>query len=328
MSKLFCGLASLTMLLTACSAGGTAWLPLQEDEPGLYRVSMQEVPPHKLLPGPLYAQRLYDGQRHLLYHEEGHGDGSWLDDLPPGAYRSADGALILVRAGDSAADHVWSMVGMPVVATANGHQRAQAVHSGQGYDALSLLIHAWRLADEQPWPWVNHFGTFGGLGNYMTRLNGQVGLQFDQQRGCYIDEQGRPVRIGGDSAQPGVSLVLGDVVSADSDQEVATLAVLVADRGQLGVLDPEDVVVTTQQLGGAADWQVRHDMLGLLLGQRPIHAFRRDGDRLQQHLQQRLDGSNPVWQMESHRVWMLIAGMVVIILSLLRWGRRMRRRHL
>ena len=81
------------------------------------------------------------------------------------------------------------------------------------------------------------------------------------------------VRIGGDAAQPGINAVLGDVVSADEGQEVPTMGILSRDLGKPGFLDPEDVVVTTQQRGGAAAFQVEAVLRATYLARGPFTSF-------------------------------------------------------
>ncbi|TVR42960.1 MAG: hypothetical protein EA402_10435 [Planctomycetota bacterium] len=312
-----CFILSGLFLLAGCTGGGTAWLPLEDDPPGIYRLSWGQEVPLARWPGPLYAHRLIDDDRYQLWDDE----GNWRD-VPPGIYRTADGDHLVLRHGEGVAAHAHSLLGAPVVASASGHERARAVAEGAGYDALSLPIHVWRLVDQEPWPWVDHLGSFGGLANFLQRQHGREGLRFDAAEGLYRDIDGRPVRIGGDMGGPGITLQLGDFLSSGDGQEVAITAILVKDRGRIGYLDPEDVVVTTQITGGAASWLVREDQLGLLIGPAEVYAFRRDGQRLVQHLERRLSGDNPVWTMEPQRVWMLIAGMVILIAALMRWARR------
>lgn len=304
--------------------GGTAWLPLDDKpRPGLFRLSIQGEPPLDDLPGPVFARRTLSDQRHALYDES----GSWIEGVVPGAYVTADGVTLIVREGDGVAQHALSMLGIPVALAETGHERAALATNAQSYDALSLFVHSWRLADQKEWPWVNSFSVFGGLLTYLERLSPQSGLLFDPAHRCYVDSEGRPVRIGGDVAQPGLNTVLGDIVSADDGQEVPTMGILSRDLGRQGFLDPEDIMVTTQQSGGAAAYQVEAVMLGNLLGERPIHVFRRDSARLEQHLEQRLGGDNPIWELEAKRVWLVVAGMVILTLTLLRLGRNLRRKQ-
>ena len=68
-------------------------------------------------------------------------------------------------------------------------------------------------------------------------------------------------------------------------------------------------------------------LLGELLGERPVHAFRRNAQLLQEHLAQRLGGENPVWELQGKRVWLVVAGMVILTLTLLRLGRNLRRKY-
>ena len=259
------------------------------------------------LPGPLFAHRRLDDQRHRLYDES----GAWSEGLLPGAYVTADGATIIIRSGDGVASHALSLLGLPVAFSADGHQRAAKASNAAGYDALGLFVHCWRLADHKEWPWVNNFGIFGGLAAYLERLHDNTGLGFDLEQGSYVDAEGRPVRIGGDSAQPGLNAVLGDVISADQDQDLPTMGILSRDLGKPGVLDPEDIVVTTQQQRGAAAYQVEAVLVGALMGERPVHVFRRNGARLDEHLAQRLAGDNPIWH-RGKRVWLVVAGMVIL----------------
>ncbi|TVR16817.1 MAG: hypothetical protein EA401_00955 [Planctomycetota bacterium] len=279
---------------------------------------MQEDPPHAIWGTPLVAQRLSDGQHVALWDEQ----GEWFE-AQPGAYVVAGERLFLLRPNDAAVGHMASMLGLPVSEARDGHHRAQLVHSGQGVDILSLLIKSWRLEDEIPWPWVNHLGAFGGLAAYLQRVSDGQGYHYDPEQGCYVDAQGVPVRIGGDSD---AAVHPGDLLTGGDGQEVGTISVLLHDAGQSGLLDPADQVLSTQRSGGAASWQVEQAPLGMLFdADQRIHHYRRDRQRVEQHLERRVQGDNPVWSMEPQRVWMLVAGMLLIIISLLRWGRK--RRH-
>lgn len=314
------GTAAVLILGQGCQSTGTAWLDLQDDHPQIVRLALDEDPPHQDWGTPLVAQRLSDGQRVALWDEA----GAWFE-AEPGAHVVAGETLFLLRPHTAAVGHMASMIGLPVTEARDGHHRSQLVHSGRGVDALSLLIQSWRLEDQLPWPWVNHLGAFGGLAAYLQRVSDADGYRYDPEQAGYVDAQGRPLRIADDDDDDPSAVRPGDLLTGGDGQEVGTISVFYRDAGHSGYLDPEDLVITTQRQGGAASWQVEQRMVGLLFdSDQRVHHYRRDIERVEQHLKRRVHSDNPVWNMEPQRVWMLVAGMLLLIVSLLRWGRKRR----
>ena len=188
------GLCVLSLGLFGCTlgggdGGGTAWLPLDDQVyPGLYRLSTAEKPPVDDLPGPLFAHRRIDDQRHALYDEQ----GEWLDGLSPGAYVTADGVTVIVRDGEGVAQQALRWLAYRLLWLRMATRGLRWRETRKATMPWHYSPTPWRLADRKPWPWVSNFGMFGGLLTYIERLHGDEGLSYDPQQQCYVDDAGRP----------------------------------------------------------------------------------------------------------------------------------------
>lgn len=243
-------------------------------------------------------------------------DGDQLRDLPPGVYRSGTRRLAL-RASNTAADWAASLVGLRSANFGNEDERRLGVEQLIAVDPFALVIHAWRRADGLDWPWVGHGLTTGGLlGLATTQVALEDAAHYDPALGAYAIA-GEPITFGADAI-----VALGDVVVARPAH-----ALLVADLGVRGLLDPEDEVVVSLP---TADHQVRRIPLGELAGRSEFAVWRRDPARIiaptprserTHHLSDNIDQLS---ELPAHRQWMAAAGMVLICAALLRmiWRRR------
>jgi hypothetical protein len=100
---------------------------------------------------------------------------------------------------------------------------------------------------------------------------------------------------------------------------------LVADLGRPGFLDPEDEVVSAQKNGGGSAERIERELLGIVAGPRPIHIFQRSPDKGERRVDGRFRKDNPIWGLSPTRQWMALAGMAILVITLLRWGRKRRR---
>lgn len=242
--------------------------------------------------------------------------GEALRDFAPGVYRSGTRRLAL-RSGDTAADWAASLVGLRSANLGSENEREQGVEQLIAVDPFALVIFAWRRADTVPWPWVGHGLTTGGLLGLTTlQITHEDHVQFDGVTGAYV-VGGQPITIGSDR-----QVALGDIIVARPAH-----AILVADRGVRGLLDPADEIVVSLP---AADPQVQRMPLGELAGRGAFAVWRRDPGRLgsdpasgrpAHHLSDKMEQLS---ELPPHRQWMAAAGMVLICAALLRllWKRR------
>lgn len=256
--------------------------------------------------------------------------GTALDGLVPGTYRTPAGR-VHVRAGEGVAARASSLVGLPTITFEQVGARERLARDLRAVDHLSLVIAAWRLADGYPWPWADVDDRWDGLAWLCRRRNPTArGFVYDADAGCYRERDGRMVGIG---TGAGVVAELGDLVTAAPlDAAFPTIGILVADRGRSGLLDPDDLVVAAQraEAGGTLAERVHALPLGTLLGPYEVHVFTRDRDRAEQiRARERraapLRPDNPIWALPRWRQLCALAGMVLIVLVLLRRARRYRR---
>lgn len=129
---------------------------------------------------------------------------------------------VSIRRDDTYLGYLTEMYGQPYIwASAGTSSRAHQSERLEGSDCADFIIYGWRrLGHDVAYTWT------GGLPQ-VTRLlsRGRVG-----EDGVYVDDRGRPVPF----PRPGDLLLFPRHVGA-----------LVADRGQVGVLDREDVMVHT-----------------------------------------------------------------------------------
>ena len=198
MRKIAAAMCCVTFALAGCggNGGGTAWLPLDEGlAPGLHHLSTTEQPPLDALPGPLYAHRKVDDQRYFLYDEL----GEW-DEGRSGAFFTADGVTLLLRQGDSVAQHAEALTCRCPLAVDG--DRAKKAANAQGFDALGLLFIV-GVSGCQGMAMGRQLWGIWRTWYLLERLTiGRVFYDFEQA--CYVDSEGRPVRIGGDLAQTGL----------------------------------------------------------------------------------------------------------------------------
>ncbi len=244
--------------------------------------------------------------------------GESLRDMVPGAYRG-EHTRITVRPGDGAGDWASALVGLRSAHLGSEAEREQGVRECIAVDPFAVAIFAWRQADGLPWPWVGHGLTLGGLLSFCHEQVPQKSVQFSSLTGGYTcDDQ--PIPIG-----PGAMVAIGDVIVARPAH-----ALLVADVGIRGFLDPADEVVLSLP---ESDAQVRRLPLGDVVGKGPFGVWRRDTAvlstlttapaRKAHYLSEKMD---ELAKLPPHRQWLAAAGMVLICAALLRmiWRRRKR----
>ncbi|MDA3963222.1 MAG: hypothetical protein PF961_20755 [Planctomycetota bacterium] len=271
--------------------------------------------------------RLSDGtQLHLVADQS-------MSGLQAGSYQTPHGQ-VQIRHGDDAANRALSLVGAAVITEAQLPDRFALAESVTAFDHLTVVIASWRLVDDFAWPWVEYQGDDGLAWICQRRNPTAKGFAFDADQGCYVDAEGRAIGLGhGTGLGDGLVAQLGDVVAvAPLDAEFPTVALLVADNGRRGVLDPDDLVVSAQanEAGGALHDQVRAVSLGLLMGPYDVHVFARDRQRAEAMLAKRsatppFRPDNPIWDLPRWRQLCALAGMVILTLVLLRRARRYRR---
>ena len=203
------------------------------------------------------------------------------------------------------------------------------VASYQALDHHAVPIAAWRLADELAWPFVSIEDTAWKrrLAWLCRPLVERPFWQFDPATRCYLDPDGVTVRIGREIA-------LGDLISSSGsfDDQLAMIGVLVEDRGELGLLDPSDLVVSAQAplIGGALAERVSVHPIGALYGDIAIRGFARDSNRLEKALagnsaERLLRPNNPIYDLEPWQITTALIGMVIVLITLFRFGRKQRR---
>ncbi|MFW5699264.1 MAG: hypothetical protein ACOCYN_05340 [Planctomycetota bacterium] len=257
--------------------------------------------------------------------------GQELAGLAPGAYRSGP-ARIFVRAADHAGAYARAMVGLPTLRQEQLPEREQLAAAGLAVDHLTLVIRAWRMADGREWPWVAATDPPArGLPGLVDSVSGTSHGFRAAVGDVYRDAAERPVRIAAQGPEPRVQP--GDLIAATAPgAEFSTIAVLVADRGEIGRLDPADLVVSAQAVGGALVERVRELRLGVLFGRQEIHLKRRSPARLERRTTaaEADESQGPLDGLTQWEQVCVLLGMLVIILTLLRRSRRYRlgqRRH-
>lgn len=300
------------LLLVLWWCGGLAPLTGAEASSLPFRLRLGEVVPPDAAGG---LVRLADGARVELRASEP------LQDLLPGAYRRDD-RLVIIRPDDGAAGHALSLVGLPVLALETARAEADAALRTEGFNAYSLPVYCWRLADGWPWPWVIHGSYWGGLAGICWRIStdGQPHAYVPDRRG-YAAHNGTPLPvIAAPPARAPEAVRLGDLVVAKG-----MIGVLVRDLGQAGVLDPADEVVTASLKEGDPA-RVRVARIGDLVGDAPVDLFTRDRPRGEARAQPPPDPDNPLHQLSLTRQWVAAGGMFVLCALLLFRLRRLRRK--
>jgi hypothetical protein len=258
--------------------------------------------------------RLADGARVELRA------GEPLQDLLPGAYRRDD-RVVIIRPDDSAAGHAISLVGLPVLALETARAEEDAAVRGEGFNAYSLPVQCWRLADGWPWPWVIHGSYWGGLAGLCWRIDGRPHAYVPGRQG-YVTRDGSPLPvIDTPPAREPEAVRLGDLVVAKG-----LIGVLVRDLGQAGVLDPADEVVTASLKEGDPA-RVRVARIGDLFGDAPVDLFTRDRPRGEARAKPPPDPDNPLHQLPLTRQWVAAGGMFVLCALLLFRLRRLRQKR-
>jgi len=244
--------------------------------------------------------------------------GESLRDMVPGAYRR-DNSRITVRPGDGAGDWASALVGLRSAHLGSEAEREQGVRDLIAVDPFAVPIFAWHQADGLPWPWVGHGLTTGGLLSLCREQIPRKSVSFSSIAGGYLHGDER-IPLG-----PGAVVAIGDLIVARPAH-----ALLVADLGIPGFLDPADEVVLSLP---EADAQVRRLPLGDVVGKGPFAVWRRDTAVLQtrateparkaHYLSEKMD---ELAKLPLHRQWLAAAGMVLICAALLRmiWRRRKR----
>ncbi len=291
-------------------------LPGADDDAQHWLHQDQRAP--KAIVGPW--RRLADGAVFTL------APGQELAGLAPGAYRSGP-ARIFVRAADHAGGYARAMVGLPTLQREQLPRRERLAAAGLAVDHLSLVIRAWRMADGLDWPWVAPTDPpQRGLAGLVDSVSGTSHGFRAAVGDVYRDAARKPVRIAAAGPEPRV--LPGDLIAAAAPgAEFSTVVVLVADRGEAGLLDPADLVVSAQGAGGALVERVRELPLGVLFGRQEIHLKRRSRERLEQRTAATAAGEaqGPLDGLSQWEQVCVLLGMLIIILTLLRRSRRYRR---
>lgn len=253
--------------------------------------------------------------------------------LAAGTYQAVDGPLVVVRRGDDAAAWAEALVGMPVVASPDANTRALLAEARHAVDPYALPILVWRSVDGEAWPWVDRADALGGLAALCQRLNPtRAGFAYDAEQRAYVDANGRAIRLGGPSVPGSTQLLPGDLVAASGpDDVVGTLVMVVSDLGQRGLLDPEDLIVTAQTVGGLPAEAVHLLALGRALGPQPVHCFRRDPAKLAGFISRQATPAykpdHPIWGLPRWRQYAVLVGLALMVVTLIRLGRRYKRRQ-
>ena len=276
-------------------------------------------------------QRLRDGQRFEVTA------GSPLKDLAEGAYQHGE-HRICIRHGDDIGSRARSLLGISSTAEIDTEQVVDWAEQRERLNPVSLIVLSWRLQDYFTWPWQTHVGFFDGIAQISARHNPtKAGFQFSREQGVYVDASDRPIAILADAMEvPAwgekkndrpIKIALGDLISAvDSEGGAARFGILVEDKGKPGFLDPADKLISafvppTREAKCIEEWQ-----LGFLLGPEPLHIYTRHEARARSILQ-RYRPDNPIWQLSPARQWMTLGGLLIVIIVLIRHGRRLRRRN-
>ena len=276
-------------------------------------------------------QRLLDGFVVTLAADQS------LADLAVGTYRFKEFTICLrARSNDQplVGDYARSFIGMPSSAEVDKEQVVSWAEQRQRLNPVTLIVLAWRLADDFAWPWQSDVGFFDGLSSICARVNPtKAGFAYDRDKGAYVDAEGLPIQIDnqagtlpewGSQERLPARVAIGDVISAvDADSGYARFGILVADAGKIGFLDPNDKIVSAfvppdKKPGAIQEWH-----LGYLFGQVPVHIYKRHRQRAESILN-RYRPDNPIWNLSPMRQWLTLAGMVVIIIVLFRFGRKKR----
>ncbi len=253
--------------------------------------------------------------------------GQRIDRLQSGVY-GRERLLVYIRTGNDSAAHALSCSGIAQEPYADKEHLIEWAEQGIALTPESLVISAWRQGDRFPWPWVDNPAFHDGLASLCKRVNPTAkGYNWDQSTGVYVDETGAPIGIGTEGR-----VVLGDLVAGVEQKlrreaEAGIFGILVADRGVLGALDPEDEVVSACPVPGMPTRQVRVWTLGSLIGPVPVHCFKRSRERAERILRSRYKPDNPIWRLSFKRQMMALAGMVLLIIVLFRHGRKMKQKQ-
>lgn len=246
----------------------------------------------------------------------------------PGTYRR-DGAQLHLRPSDDAGGRALSLVGLRTLCQEEVPERMALVSGFICTDHLALPIAAWRLADGLDWPWVDLSGGFDGIHRRCRRLNPKAeGFSFASASGAYVDKDAKPIAIGAGGAQPGDLIA----VAPPNERREAVwglVCVLVGDAGIIGVLDPADPVVCCQDPEGRLLPQAFATELGHAAGgPAAVFIYQRDPETLKPPPRSTSirDLHNPIWQLPRWRQMLALAGMVLLIGVMVRYGRRMRRK--
>lgn len=234
-----------------------------------------------------------------------------LQDLAIGPYRHGV-QRITVRQDDSLPAWADAIVGVPTEHREQGPDRRADAESLAVLDPFTVPIWIWRQVDNLEWPWVGHGLTGGGL----------LGL-CDERVPLSAQPSLHPVlktyAVGTD---PITFIAGGDAEIGDLIVAKPAHAVLVADRGILGLLDSADEVVIG--LPGAAPTVVRITMHDLVANGH-FSVWRRNPERLLRntdgphqranHYQKKID---ELQKLPLKQQWMAAGGMALICITLLR----------
>ena len=262
--------------------------------------------------------------------------GQALHNLGVGSYIK-DEQVFCLRSDDSLAAYALSLRGLPSSPETDRQSLISWAEKRQRLNPVSMVVLSWRLADNFSWPWVSNVGLFDGLAGICAHYNmDKTGFAFDPERGVYVNSAGLPIIIS-DQAKPPqawgerqssdpIYIALGDVIAAtDIDSTQPRFGLLVADRGKLGFLDPADDVMSAFVPPLHKPDKVEIWQLGYLMGPAPLHIYTRHKQRAISVLS-RYRPDNPIWQLSKERQWMVLAGMIIMILVLMRQHRRWKKK--
>jgi hypothetical protein len=237
--------------------------------------------------------------------------GSNISDLASGVYQTPLGRRALIASAPASSPGATELArglrGIAVQVHDSPEAAATAAMNLRAVDAWSLLILNQYLYDGLPWPWprATDQRPLRGLASLLKRSTPWWGskAEADGSFGSFPDLHGQPI-----------------IVSGDPDFMVC--GVLVADDGQRGRLDPADRVIST-----AFGTRVVELALGELLDGPTsyLHIATLNAEKITTWAKPPHKATSPLWDLTPGRIWMVLVGMLLIILSLRRLNRRQRR---
>jgi hypothetical protein len=155
------------------------------------------------------------------------------------------------RSGDDLVGWLTSYFNVPNVFASAGHGDRHQTERYQGADCADVIVGAARRAGARL-----DYTSAAGLGRYAPAVTGLLWIDAETRQLLRADgpEAGAPVTLAfGEQVRPGDIVLIDYVGFTASSRSWDHVGVLTADRGQRGVLDPEDTLLHIGYLGGLVE---------------------------------------------------------------------------